>query len=823
MKKHYILSFLTPCILMILLYMTVGVIGGDKNILTVDLANQYVEFFSALKNILSGVISPYYSFSKTLGGNLYGLITYYLISPLNLLIVLFDKTDIPLFILIINILKVSLSGLTSYIYFDKLYKDGKLNLMFSIIYSLMAYNIVYSQNIMWLDGVVLLPLIFLGVHKLLDRKPVLFYLSLTLSIICNYYIGYMLCIASLIYYIYQSYLKNKKIDIKNIIFCIKYILICVLTSGIVLLPSVYSLLQGKANGLLGDFVPNQRFAILDLITRFYIGTFKNSDLLGTLPNVYISVMWVFLVIYYFYNKKVDKNDKKATLILLIIFLISFVFSPINTLWHTLKNPVGFPFRYSFIFDFILLIISYESILKIKDIDKNFIKKFLLYGLLTTLLIDKFLYNSNTYYKIIGTFVLITIYIYYFYKRKSNSISKLIILLVISEMFLNSYMIVYNIKYQNKDKYTKFVTETGSIIDDIKKDKEFYRIEKDYFYSSNDELLLNYSGISHFSSVYESKTNELLKNLGIFNRFYITNYNGSTPVTNSLFNIKYILSHNDIPYYEKINSKYGINTYLNKYNLPLGFMVSDKILDLKIKENDPFINQNNILKSMDPNIKDVFSKCDYEIELNNVKIDEDSKKLTYKKINENYKASIKIKVNNNKDILYGYIYSDKFKKIDILVDEKSIIDINDENNYRYNVIELGNSNELEIVLLENEFKPEIIEFYDLDLEKFEEATNILNKNELKIIDYNSNYIKGSIDVLENDKVLYTSIPFDKGFNIYVDGEKYNIEKSLDTLIALKLSKGNHIIEFTYVPSGLKSGVVMSFIGLGIFILVRKKDS
>ena len=244
-KKYYLLSFIIPAIAMILLYITVGVIGGDKNILTVDLANQYVEFFGALKNILNGTINPFYTLSKTLGGNFFGILTYYLMSPFNLLIIFFNRIDIPKFILLINILKIAFSGLTSYIYFNNTFKKTKLSLTFSIVYSLMAYNIVYSQNIMWLDGVILLPIIFLGIDKLIEKKPLLFYISLTLSIISNYYIGYMSCISSLIYFIYKSYLKETKIEIKQIIYCIKYILLCVLTSGIILIPSIFSLLQGK--------------------------------------------------------------------------------------------------------------------------------------------------------------------------------------------------------------------------------------------------------------------------------------------------------------------------------------------------------------------------------------------------------------------------------------------------------------------------------------------------------------------------------------------------------------------------------------------------
>lgn len=825
-KKYYILAFLIPCIIMILLYLSVGVIGGNKNILTVDLADQYVAFFNALKNMLEDKIGYFYSFSKTLGGNMFGIITYYLISPFNLIILFFDRITIPKAILIINILKISFAGLTSYIYFNKTFKNNNMtSLTFSIIYALMAYNIVYSQNIMWLDGVILLPLIFLGIDKLIEEKPLLFYITLTISIICNYYIGYMSCIASLIYFIYKDYLKENKIIIKNIIYFIKFLLLSVLTSSVILIPSVFSLLSGKASGILEEFIPNQKFPIFDLITRFYIGSFKNSDLEGGTPNIYISLITLVLVIYYFFNKKIDKKERKASLILLSVFIISFIFNLIDVIWHTFKHPYGFPFRYSFIFDFIMLIIAYKSILKLENIDKNFIKKFILYSFILTIIVDKLLYSGTMYYKVLGTFILITIYLLYLSKKKTINI--LILLLIISEMFINDFLVVINIKYQDKKLYNEFVSDYGYIIDNLNKQENFYRLEKDYSYSTNDELLLNYNGISHFSSIYEGKNNELLgKYLGIFNRFYITNYNGSTLVTNSLFNINYLLSKEELNYYNKINTYRKINTYENNYNLPLGFMVSENILDLELTPLEPFKNQNNILKSMNDNIEDVFIKETPKVTLNNLQLDETAKNITYKKINNNKEASLVFELNQkNNGILYAYLSSKTYKKVDIYLNGESIIDINDQNNYYYNILELGNFNNeniiLEVELLEDTLKLEDYMFYTLNMNKFENAINILKQNdELKIEEYTTDYIKATINVTE-DGVLYTSIPYDKGFNITVDGQKVEPEKTLDTLLALNLEKGNHEIIIKYIPRGLKSGVVISILSLTTFIFTKKK--
>lgn len=168
--------------------------------------------------------------------------------------------------------------------------------------------------------------------------------------------------------------------------------------------------------------------------------------------------------------------------------------------------------------------------------------------------------------------------------------------------------------------------------------------------------------------------------------------------------------------------------------------------------------------------------------------------------------------------------EKFKKVDVLLNGKSIIDITDENGYECNILELGKYEigeeiELEFVLLENQIKPKEIMFYTLDLEKFEEAINKIT-DKLEIIEYKNDYIKTTINVT-NDGILYTSIPYDKGFEIKVDGEKIEPKEIFETLIGIELETGKHEIEFKYTPRGLKPGIVISLIGIALFICTKKK--
>ena len=814
----YFLAFIIPMLIMVLLYMIVGIYPfGSKTVLTVDLQNQYVEFFSAFKDIVQNGGNIFYSFSKTLGGNMYGLICYYLLSPFNIILLLFSKANIIDAVFLINALKIGFCGLTSFIYFDKTFKyKTSVSFMFSICYSLMAYNIVYSQNIMWLDGVIWLPIVFLGIDKLLNKKPILFFISLTISIFSNYYIGYMTCIASLIYFIYKLYLKNNykfsiKKDIKEILYFFKYTLLSVGVTAIIIIPSIFSLLAGKVSSSLSEFIPKQTYAFFDLLSKFYLGSFKNSDLSGGTPIVYVSVIMIFLLFLYFVNKKIDYKEKKASAILLSVFFISFTFYSVDLIWHTFQHPAGFSYRYSFIFDFVLLIIAYKSYININKIDKDKLFKFLIISFIITIAVDKFVYTQQSFYKIIGTFVLLLIYSLYFYYRKNKNLNIFIIILVVIEMFINSLLVVVNIKYFSRNEYVDFVNNYSEIINFIKKDdSSFYRLESETNYSTNDPMLLNYNGISHFSSTYESKNNKLLGDyLGIFNRFYITNYLGSTPVTNSLFNIKYVLSKRKLPYYQLLKTENNINLYKNNNYLPFMFMVDGNVLDMKLNKLEPFNNQNLILNTM-TNTK------------NNVKQNEKvTKYKEYKKVNLNKDASITFDINVEYDgLLYAYISSDYNKKVDILLNGESIIDTEEENSYRYNILELGNYKKgdkvsLEIILLEDDLKITDYVFSTFNETEFKEKINLLNSNDsFKMEEFKTNYIKGKINVSDSNQILYTSIPVDNGWNIYIDGRKVEYDVIMDTFIGLTLDSGEHTIEFEYIPRGFTSGMCVSMLSIAL---------
>lgn len=196
----YLLASVMPGVLLLSVYIALGVYPfGQRSLLITDMSQLYVDFYSYLIDVFHGQKALFFSWEGGLGMNMTGVVSFYLASPFSFLIAFFDKQSVTEGILLITILKTAACGLTFSIYTRKaLHLCAAPNLCFSIAYSLMSYVIVYALNIMWLDGVIFLPLVLLGLHRLQDKGSMLLLtIAYTLLFIAQFYIaiwlGFFLC------------------------------------------------------------------------------------------------------------------------------------------------------------------------------------------------------------------------------------------------------------------------------------------------------------------------------------------------------------------------------------------------------------------------------------------------------------------------------------------------------------------------------------------------------------------------------------------------------------------------------------------------------
>lgn len=308
----------------------------------IDASGQYMEFLSYFRGIFLEDNGLFYSLGKSLGGEMYGLFTYYLSSPYNIFAILFSKQYMGFAFDLILILKTASTGVTFFWYLNRGKSPKWTNLMFSFAYSLSSYAITYGFNIMWLDSMILLPLAIAGVDDLLKlKKPFLYIISLTLILITNYYMGFLVCIFLGIYFLYKlilEHLKPKKEILKKIGRMFLFSLIAILIAGVILIPSYIGIKEGRVSSALSKVTfTDTNFDIQNLFSKFFVNAFTTDEIDNfAMPPLFCGTFINVLVILYFANSKIKIKEKIITIIVFAIFLISFYLKKLNILWTMRK-------------------------------------------------------------------------------------------------------------------------------------------------------------------------------------------------------------------------------------------------------------------------------------------------------------------------------------------------------------------------------------------------------------------------------------------------------------------------------------------------------
>ena len=827
LKKYLpeILTFIVPILIMLISCIVNKTYPFGKEILPkYDGYYQYAGFTSYYKNVLLGNESLFYSFKGLLGYNFYATSIYYMFNPTNLLCIFSTSENILEYYTFIILLRIGLSGFTMCKYLKYKFKNQSnlRYIIFSISYALMAYNVCYFFNYMYFDTVVLFPIVVLGLDKLIyERKNKLYIISLTLSIISNFYIGYMVCIFSLLYFIYNIVIY--KLD-RNII---KDFIISSLLSGfmcmIIIIPEASELLKGKAllytSNKTEYFKFNMNF--LNIFYKFLPGSTSNYDLKYGMVNIYVSLFVIILVIKYFFNKKISKKERISTLIFILFFLFSISFNLLDFAWQLFQKPIWYPNRYIFTFSFFLITIAMKEITNITyktNIKENLI--IIISFILLTLysIISLKIHNDNL--KIISYILGIILILQYTFFLNNKNAKYLLVMLFFIEVTTNAIftlkimgktttMTQYKTNEEINEKAVKHIKEIEN------KDNNFYRMELSTSTVHNSPSLLNYNGINHFNSVKNAKT---LNFLNKFN-YQVTDdtsveFNNYNPYLTSLLGIKYINGSKDEMYYENVYNE-NPYMYLNKDALSLGYMIYNK----EFKEsNSSYQNTENLINSMlNTDIKrykviDSFNGKDTEIK------EIDNKKYviskTSIKIEMEDKASNSMFLIPSRNISFVANYS-------IFINDEEIKDAV----IKQSPIFINKGDTYKIIIKSNLSKTELnsLKWYQIDYDKYIETINELKKNEFNITKYNKdNHIEGNIDVNNDKNVLLLTIPYDKGWNIYVDDNKVNYDICFDSFICLDLDKGKHNIKMNYVPSGFIVGLIISSLAFIVTIIyIRKK--
>lgn len=854
-----ILAFICSAALMMIVYFCFEVIPfGDKTVLRMDLYHQYGPLFAELYDRLTGFRSLLYSWTSAGGSSFLGNYMNYLSSPVALIILFFGHENIPESIGAMVLIKNALASASMAYYLKKAYGKNDFTLpAFGIMYSFCGFFIAYYWNIMWIDAMYLLPLVALGIEKIInERKAKLYVAALAVTFFSNYYMAFMVCVFSVFYFLVYYFGKysiknydkaprqievkegkfvNKKIDcIKNSSFLNRGVLFasgsCLAAAlmAFVLIPTLFvlqacSATSGKMPTELSNY--NTVFDFLANHLASVVPTIRSSGD-TVIPNVYCGMLTLFLVPLYLFCKKIPAKEKIATTILLGIFFLAFNFNIPNFIIHAFHFPNDLPFRFSFIYSFFIVTTAYKTLLHIKEFSG---KELLTAGvaLVGFIVIVEEIGQGNVNLNTVAiSIIFAAIYTVVLWLMKNPNyhqptVALLLMCCVFAEASIantNNFEIT-QVKPNFTNGYSEFRTLKEKL--DANEGNDWYRMELTDINTLMDNCWFNYNGTSVFSSMAYEKVANAQSDLGIKGNYinsYI--YHLQTPVYNAMMSLKYIVDNygykmNDT-LYTHVASIGNFHAYKNNYYLPMGYCVNKDILNWKTDSSDnPFVVQADYWEKA-TKVADVFSPIDLtDVSFNN--IDEANSTFNgdsffFSKLDSNAEASATVSYYvQQAGNIYVCVNTDACENVNITCGEFSESQSLDE----VYILDLGYHTQDEILTVELPFKDDYDSgtvgcyVYSLNEEAFENGYNILADGGLNLTEFSDTKIGGTV-IAKEDCIFYTSIPYDKGWKVTVDGKSVTtFDIGDEVFIGFELSAGEHAIEMKYSPRGLMAGVYISF--------------
>ena len=810
-------------------YLSQGIYwNSDTSPLLGDGFHQYVIFDVALRNILHGNGSLFYTFTSGLGLNFYALSSYYLGSFLSPLVYFFNLSNMPDAVYLTTLLKFGLIGLSTYFSLNKLFQSipNPLKLALSTSYALMSFTVSQLEIKTWLDVFILIPLIITGLQLLItEKKSLLYFTSLSILFIQNYYFGYMTALFLIFWYLCQISWDFKTRKSSFLDFIVTSFL-AGMASLILTLPTLFDLqTHGEKVTEVTKFQTESSW-YLDLFAKQFIGSFDTTKY-GAIPMIFVGLLPFILTILFFTMKSVKFHVKLIYAIFFAFLIASFYIEVLDLFWQGMHTPNMFLHRYAWIFSTLLIYTAAEVLNRLKELK--------LWNLLMSLLIVLTGFLATMYFKSHYSFltdlnILLTLEFLVVYSLlllavikkfiSVNLFSILISLFIMVEMSLNASSQMDGIAkewgFASRSSYNRDIPAMESFSTYI--GNQFTRTEKLETQTGNDSMKFNYNGISQFSSVRNRSASSTLDKLGFKSSGTNLNlrYANNSILSDSLFGIQYNISENPIDKYgfQDVYQKDNLTLYENQFSLPIAFASQSVYNDVKFNEHT-LDNQASFLNQLANVNFDYFSPIPHDkIENTNDLISVTSSS------NEDAAIQYQIEIPENSQVYLSFtnlhFSNDKQKKVDILVNGEKKTFTTDN---AFSFFNLGYTKEKKTFNIHVSFPGnsqvsfESPTFYRLDTQTLTEAIQKI-KEQPVTVSTSKNKVFATYNVQQDTSIFFT-IPYDKGWSAYQDGKKIEIKQAQTGFMKVDVPKGKGTITLSFIPNGFITGSICSFISLLLF--------
>ncbi len=809
--------------------------GWNSTLVLGDAQELYLPGLKALtRNIRSGN-SLLYSWDLSMGMN---SVEYYTAvvggSLFNLVYVMFPYMHMEIFLIMSMTLKAGFAGIT-FVFFAKtvLRVDGKWGAFFSIFYALCSFQTsINSVNIIWGDMIYMLPLILgLIVIFIEDGRWLGLVASYAYCFVCNFYIAYIVGIFSAIFFV--VYICIYKHNIKDILKKgVSYALHVILAAGLVacvLMPTALFLVDKYNTPLNMDkdrIIANN---LIVYIGRFLFGAEWNESI--RYPYLYCGLLPLLLLPLFYINKKIDVKEKIMYTILFFIMMVSCVSMPLYIFWHGFDEPDMWYYRFAFIISFLCVSVSCKSMAYLKDLS---IKSVLITviseacvlgiaGMMTSYEIGE---PKRSYLVVNVIFILVwvLVYLYSFHNKRKSILKNMVMVLAMIEVIWNG-CIGHRI-YQSKTDEIIVEKEMSDAIIILQQQPGFYRVNNDNRVMINSDTNWGYNGTADFCSFENQELRLVLSNLGGYTSSRVMKGHGLNDFTQMILAVKYNLLLSG----GYIENEMGASIQQYPRTLNIGFLVDEKIKSFDFKDN-VFENNNDLASAMMGEQIDLFyavPREDIRTEAMGVEmkeqggyffINDETKEETNQFVfSVPYKGDKAYVVfgKTNRGILSGVplIWEPDSGK------DNGLITVRYTKQLDYDGENLICSIMMKKDITNDEGYVEDIEFRYLSTEAIERIYDNLSQHQLEVQKYKNGYLKGAVKVDSKNKILFTSIPYDKGWRIKSSSEDIRIIPLLDgAFLGVEFPhEGDFELEFIYEVPGLKIGIIISAICIIVTVLL-----
>jgi len=827
-----IAAFCLPILIMGGVFALLGVYPfGENTLLILDMNSEYIDYYAQLRGALLSGDSLMRSWNMGMGLNMLGLVAFYTASPFLLLLLIFPVSHITEAVLVITLLKFGLGGFTFSCYAGYTFRlKGAANAAFSVVWALIAYNVVYSSNLMWLDGAAFLPLVLLGVEKLLrEDKYRLFFLSLLYVFLTSYYIGYMIGLFSFLYLVAVYFAEHRdwRVFLRKLGRFLLWAALAAACCAFLLIPAYLNLSSGQSSMWDIPLDLHLNHSLTALTSKFLPGAYDSLTDSGT-PNLYCNLLTVLLALLFFGARGITRREKTVFGCLLGFLLLCLSCRLLDLGWHAFEDPTWYPARYSFVVSFLCIHLALRGLGQVQTVGRVGAVGS---GLILLLILLEAGIAGHAYAGVCLIALCIAFALAYGlllwagYSDKSRGSRRaaaiLLCVLVCGESAWSAYMLAARtdaqFQYKTRESYTRFRDTYGPVVEKVRElDGGVYRMELTEQRSANGGMALGYGGVSHYSTTTDQNLNYYLQRLSYNNgTANELRFAPATPATNGILGIRYVLSKEELgDGYSLVGGIGDTGIYQNLCAYPLAFYADYKALRYSGESDNPFALVNDFVRATGAadNAPALFTPLDWGCTLHNVREAARSGYIEYHRViigEEDAWVSYSITNGAGRPAYAYFPLGGSFTNTEIFVNDSYA---QPELAYRHNTIVslgAGENPVLDMRMNRNRDKMSchtpFIE--SLDVDEAQRAAQAAGEYAMDFDVFTDTRVSGSITA-PRDGLMVTTIPYDEGWTVEVDGAPVRLHRFSQVFLAVELPSGAHRVDMHYRAPGLLPGGVIS---------------